>query len=77
VSTWAWVLVAVAAFFLLSVAVALGLAVILGRIGQQISELLEPEPWSSAPNAREWSEAEKETSIDHRYELEREKVSPL
>jgi hypothetical protein len=65
-STWAWVLVAVAAFLLLSVTVGLGLAAILGRIGREISELLEPELWSSTPNERERDEATQETSSERR-----------
>jgi hypothetical protein len=74
-STWAWVLVAVAAFLLLSVTVGLGLAAILGRISREISELLDPELWSSTPNARERNEAKQETSSERRYEFEREKIS--
>jgi hypothetical protein len=59
-SAWSWVAVGLAASLLFSVLVALVLAAILGRIGREVSELLDPELWSSAPTARERIEAEQE-----------------
>jgi hypothetical protein len=61
-SAWAWVIVGVGAAFGLSVLVALGLAAILGRMGQELSEALEPDSWTTAPLAREVLEAERATS---------------
>ena len=49
---WGWVLVGVGACIALSIAVAFVVARILGRIAQDVSELLEHEEWSSAPLTR-------------------------
>lgn len=44
-----WILTGVAAFIVLSCAVGIVVATVLGRIGSQVSELLELESWSLAP----------------------------
>jgi hypothetical protein len=51
-SVWGWVLVAAGAAIVFSVAIALALARILGRIAEDVNELLEQEEWSSAPLTR-------------------------
>lgn len=58
-STWAWVGVGLATFFLLSTLVTLAVATILGRVGHEVSELLDSAAWSSAPLAREHAEGER------------------
>jgi hypothetical protein len=64
-SAWSWVIVGTAAFFLLSVAVSFALAAILGRIGQEVSELLEePNSWADAPLTREEVQAEQEAPTE-------------
>src|SRR5437763_11155595 len=47
---WLWVVVA---FLLLSVAVSFAVAAILGRIGAEVSQLIETEIWTKAPLGRE------------------------
>jgi hypothetical protein len=59
VSTWAWVAIGLATFFLLSTFVTLAVATILGRVGREVSELLDSAAWSSAPLAREQAEDER------------------
>jgi hypothetical protein len=51
-SVWAWLAIGIGAF--LGVALALGLAIahILGRISQDVTDLLETEVWSAAPLTR-------------------------
>jgi hypothetical protein len=51
-AVWAWVLIAVGAAIALSTIVGLALARILGRIGDEVAELLELEPWASASLTR-------------------------
>jgi len=53
VSWWLWVLVGAGAFLVLSVAVSIVLAVILGRIGAEVSHMVETEVWTNAPLERE------------------------
>lgn len=63
-STWLWVVVAVAVFLSVSLVVSLVIVAILGQIGREVSDLLERapkapveseavEPWASAPLTRE------------------------
>jgi hypothetical protein len=64
-SAWSWVIVGTAAFFLLSVAVSFALGAILGRIGEEVSELLdEPHAWADAPLTREEIQAEQEAPTE-------------
>ena len=58
-STWAWVGLGFAIFFALSTLVTLAVATILGRVGREVSELLDSAAWSSAPLAREHAEDER------------------
>jgi hypothetical protein len=58
-STWAWVGVGFAIFFLLSTLVTLAVATILGRVGREVGELLDSAAWSSAPLARGHAEDER------------------
>jgi hypothetical protein len=53
VSWWLWVVIGAGAFLVLSVAVSIVLAVILGRIGSEVSQLIETEVWTNAPLERE------------------------
>lgn len=64
-NAWSWAIVGAAAFFLFSVAVSFALAAILGRIGQEVSELLEePDLWATAPLAREEIQAEQDAPTE-------------
>lgn len=58
-STWAWVGVGLAIFFVLSTLVTLAVATILGRVGREVGELLDSAAWSSAPLARGHAEDER------------------
>jgi hypothetical protein len=53
VSWWLWVVIGATAFLVLSVAVSIVLAAILGRIGNEVSQLIETEVWTNAPLERE------------------------
>jgi hypothetical protein len=46
---WAWTLIGATTVILLSALVGLAVGAILGSITREVSELLEMEPWSSAP----------------------------
>jgi len=46
---WTWIVIGSATVLALSVVASLAVAAILGRISREVSELLEPEPWASAP----------------------------
>jgi hypothetical protein len=46
---WTWAVIGVTALLALSVLVGLAVGAILGSITREVSELLEMEPWSSAP----------------------------
>jgi type II secretory pathway pseudopilin PulG len=60
-STWLWVIVGTAAFVVLSVAVSVALASLLGRISEQEeAELVEAELWSIASLTREQLDEEPE-----------------
>ena len=51
---WVWVLIGVGSFLALSVLVGFALALVLGTIGRQISELyVEIEDWSTMPIGRD------------------------
>jgi hypothetical protein len=58
-NTWVWVGLGLATFFALSTLVTLAVATILGRVGREVSELLDSAAWSSAPLAREHAEDER------------------
>jgi hypothetical protein len=51
-AAWGWVLVGVGGFLALSLLLSFALARILGRLAQDVTELLEQEEWSSAPLTR-------------------------
>jgi hypothetical protein len=53
VSWWLWVVIGAGAFLVLSVAVSIVLAAILGRIGSEVSQLIETDVWTDAPLERE------------------------
>ena len=57
VSWWLWAVIGAGAFLVLSVAVSIVLAAILGRIGGEVSQLIETEVWTNAPLEREALEA--------------------
>jgi len=63
-TVWLWVIVGLASFLALSIAAGFGLAAVLGSISREVSELLESEPWASAPLMRA-DEPEKEVSAEH------------
>lgn len=50
---WAWIVIGASAVLGLSVLVGLAIGAILGSISREVSELLEIEPWSSAPLTQE------------------------
>lgn len=52
VAAWMWIAVGAGAALGLSGLAGLALGAILGRIGQDIGELLESEPWTLAPPLR-------------------------
>jgi hypothetical protein len=57
--TWGlWVIAGAGAFVVLSIAVPLGIAAILGQIGRDVSELLESEAWVRAPLAQDVRDVE-------------------
>ena len=47
-----WAIVAITGFLALALAAGLALAAILGRIGEEASQLLESQAWASAPLKR-------------------------
>jgi ABC-type enterochelin transport system permease subunit len=49
---WAWIVMGSATLLALSLLVGLALAAILGTISSEVSELLELEPWRTAPPTR-------------------------
>jgi hypothetical protein len=53
VSWWLWVVIGAGAFLVLSVAVSIVRAAILGRIGSEVSQLIETDVWTDAPLERE------------------------
>jgi hypothetical protein len=48
-----WAAIGVGAFLVVSLAVSIVLAAILGRIGADVSQLIEREVWTNAPLERE------------------------
>ena len=50
---WAWTVIGAGALLGFSVLVGLAVGSILGSISREVSELLEMEPWSSAPLKQE------------------------
>jgi hypothetical protein len=67
-STWAWVGVGLAAFFMIAALLSLSVAAILGRISREASELIESELWAQVPLTREQVEAKTKTAsvVDRR-----------
>ena len=49
---WTWIVIGVGSFLGLSVVVGFGLALILGTIGRQISEMHASEDWATLPPTR-------------------------
>jgi hypothetical protein len=49
---WVWLGVAVVGLLALSLSVSLAIALTLGRIADEITEVMESESWSSAPLTR-------------------------
>ena len=68
-SAWSWMIVGIGGFLALSFVVAFAVAAILGRIGQEVSELLEAEtwasvePWADASSAADQRKEEHETLL--------------
>jgi hypothetical protein len=52
-TVWMWIGAGVAGMLALSVLIGVAIARILGIIGAEVAELLEAEPWTSAPLTRE------------------------
>jgi hypothetical protein len=52
-TAWMWIGTGVAGVLALSLLLGVATARILGRIGEDVAELLESEPWTSAPLTRE------------------------
>jgi hypothetical protein len=52
-TVWTWIEIGVAGALALSLFIGVATARILGAIGKDIAELLEVEPWTSAPLTRE------------------------
>ena len=51
-SVWMWATAGVVAAVGFSAVVGLALGAILGRIGQEVGQMLETEPWTLAPSLR-------------------------
>jgi len=51
-SVWAWLAIGTGAFFGIALVVGFGIATILGRISQDVTDLLEAEVWCAAPLTR-------------------------
>jgi hypothetical protein len=51
-SVWAWLAIGIGAFFGVALVLGLAIARILGRISQDVTEMLEAEAWSAAPLTR-------------------------
>jgi hypothetical protein len=52
-TVWMWIGTGVAGVLALSLVLGIAMARILGKIGEEVNELLEAEPWTSAPLSRE------------------------
>lgn len=52
-TVWVWIGVGLAGLLAASLLVGLAIARILGTIGDELAQLLEAEPWTSAPLTRE------------------------
>lgn len=63
-SVLVWIGVGLAGLLALSFLVGLAIARILGTIGDEIAQLLEREPWTSAPLTREMERSLEGTQID-------------
>ena len=49
---WAWIMVGVGSFVVLSLLVGLALAAVLANIGRSVSDLYETEEWALTPPSR-------------------------
>jgi hypothetical protein len=65
-STWAWLVVGLGAFFLIAALLSLAVAAILGSISREASELFESEVWAQVPLTREQIEAKTKTPVGDR-----------
>jgi hypothetical protein len=64
-----WVIVAITGFLALSLAAGLALAAILGRIGDEASQLLDSDAWASAPLKRAVASTEEVAVEEEAVEL--------
>jgi hypothetical protein len=55
---WAWIMVGVGSFVVLSLLVGLALAAVLANIGRSVSDLYETEEWALTPPSRALQDAE-------------------
>jgi hypothetical protein len=62
-AAWGWVLVGLGALIIVPTLVAVAVARILGRIANDVTELLEHEEWSSAPLTRTLDAADEPDEI--------------
>jgi hypothetical protein len=63
-TVWAWILVGIGGFFVVSLLVGLALAAILNSSARQFSELIELEAWASLPLTGT-SEPENDIDTEH------------
>jgi hypothetical protein len=68
-SIWIWILIGTSGVFAVSFVVSLAVAAVLARIGREVSELIEFEPWapSSVTPAKEAAIDDTETQIASRH----------
>jgi hypothetical protein len=64
-----WAIVAIPGFLALSLAAGLALAAILGRIGEEASQLFESQAWASAPLKRAVASTEEVAVEEEAVEL--------
>jgi hypothetical protein len=64
-----WVILAIGAYFALSLAVSLMLGAILGRISEKASQLFESQAWASAPLKRAVASTEEVAVEEEAVEL--------
>ena len=59
-----WIAIGFTAALTLSVITGLAVAAVLGAIGRSISEVLDFEPWTSAPLTRDENPVTRRTAVD-------------
>jgi hypothetical protein len=64
-----WAIVAITGFLALALAAGVALAAILGRIGEEASQLLESQAWASAPLKRAVASTEEVAVEEEAVEL--------